>query len=112
MLLLVQEASSPWEGWVAGKTGVDRQSSLAFKGAGTETACSLEQLLDSLNSGPWVGLGQCISNTVLLDLWQLCETDDKQYNMVPLTWLLYREVEVMVVESQLSEEASKPATTG
>ena len=31
-----------------------------------------------------MGLGQCISNTVLLDLWQLCEIDDKQYNMGPL----------------------------
>ena len=28
-----------------------------------------------------------------------------------LTWLFYREVEAMVVESQLGEEASKPVTT-
>ena len=28
-----------------------------------------------------MGLGQCISNAVLLDLWQLCEIDEKQYNM-------------------------------
>ena len=31
-----------------------------------------------------MGLGQCISNTELLDLWQLCEIDEKQYNMRPL----------------------------
>ena len=31
-----------------------------------------------------MGLGQYISNTVLLDLWQLCEIDEKQYNMGPL----------------------------
>ena len=31
-----------------------------------------------------MGLGQCISNTVLLDLCQLCEIDEKQYNMGPL----------------------------
>ena len=31
-----------------------------------------------------MGLGQCISNTVLLDLLQLCEIDEKQYNMGPL----------------------------
>ena len=30
-------------------------------------------------------LGQCISNTVLLDLWQLCEIDERQYNMGPST---------------------------
>ena len=30
----------PWVGRVTGKAGVDRRSSLAFKGAGTETACS------------------------------------------------------------------------
>ena len=26
-------------------------------------------------------LGQCILNTVLLNLWQLCEIDEEQYNM-------------------------------
>ena len=31
-----------------------------------------------------MGLGQCISNSELLDLWQLCEIDEKQYNMGPL----------------------------
>ena len=31
-----------------------------------------------------MGFGQCILNTVLLDLWQLCEIDEKQYNMGPL----------------------------
>ena len=29
-------------------------------------------------------LGQYISNTELLDLWQLCEIDEKLYNMGPL----------------------------
>ena len=29
-------------------------------------------------------LGQCISNTELLDLCQLCEIDEIQYNMGPL----------------------------
>ena len=28
--------------------------------------------------------GQYISNTELLDLWQLCEINEKQYNMGPL----------------------------
>ena len=31
-----------------------------------------------------MGLGQCILNTELLDLRQLCEIDEKQYNMGPL----------------------------
>ena len=31
-----------------------------------------------------MGLGQYISNTVLLDLWQLCEIDEKQYNIGPV----------------------------
>ena len=31
-----------------------------------------------------MGLGQYVSNTDLLDLWQLCEIDEKQYNMGPL----------------------------
>ena len=89
MLSLGQAPSSPWEGRVAGKAGVDRWSLLAFKGAGAETACyqyqpALEQILDSWNSGPRMGLGQCISNTVLLELWQLREIDEKQYNMGPL----------------------------
>ena len=79
---------------VAGRAlqvGVDRRSSWAFKGAGTETDCcqesSVEQLFDRWNSGPWMGFGQCISNTELLDLWQLCETDEKQYNMGHLNGL-------------------------
>ena len=86
---LLQEASSSWEWRVAGKAlqvGIDRRSSLAFNGAGTETACSeyssVERLLDSWNSR--IGFGQCISNTELLDLWQLCEIDEKQYNVGPL----------------------------
>ena len=31
-----------------------------------------------------MGLGQCISNTVLLDLLQLCETDEILFNVGPL----------------------------
>ena len=31
-----------------------------------------------------MGLWQYILNTVLLDLWQLCETDENQCNMGPL----------------------------
>ena len=31
-----------------------------------------------------MGLEQYISNTVLLDLWQLCEIDEKRYDMGPL----------------------------
>ena len=31
-----------------------------------------------------MGLWQYILNTVLLDLWQLCEFDEKQRNMGPL----------------------------
>ena len=45
MLLLMQGASLP-ESEVAGRAlqvGVDRQSSLAFKGAGTETNCCQER---------------------------------------------------------------------
>ena len=54
-------------------------SSLAFKGAGTETACS--QSLKFRTTG---GSGAIhFENTVLLDLWQLCEIDEKQYNMEP-----------------------------
>ena len=30
-----------------------------------------------------MGLGQCIANTVLLDHRQLCEINEKQYNMGP-----------------------------
>ena len=82
-------APSPWKGHVAGKAGVDRRSSLAFKDAGTETACSqkssLERLLDSWNSGPQMSLGQCILNTVLLELWQLCEIDENS-----IMWDLYQ----------------------
>ena len=46
---------------------------------------SAEWLLDSWNSRPRMCLGQYISNTELLDLWQLCEINEKQYNMGPLT---------------------------
>ena len=56
----------------APRVGIDRWSSLAFKGVGTETECSeqssAEQLLDSWNAGPRMCLGQYISNTELLDL--------------------------------------------
>ena len=33
-----------------------------------------------------MGLGQYMLYTVSLDLWQLCEIDEKQYNMRPLTF--------------------------
>ena len=39
-----------------------------------------------------MGLGQCILNTVLLDLRQLCEIDEKQYNMGPLKYKQKRKV--------------------
>ena len=32
-----------------------------------------------------MGLGQNISNTELMDLWQMCEIDEKQYNTGPLS---------------------------
>ena len=35
-----------------------------------------------------MGLGQCISNTVLLDLLQLCAIDEKQYNITNVTGIL------------------------
>ena len=35
-----------------------------------------------------MGLGQYILNTVLLDLRQLCEIDEKHHSMGPLTQLL------------------------
>ena len=44
MLLLVQAALSPLEGDVAGKAGIDRWSSSAFKGAGTETRATFRQM--------------------------------------------------------------------
>ena len=43
-----------------------------------------------------MSLGQYISNTVLLDLWQLYEIDEKQYNLWPLMEQL-----VMCVYNQL-----------
>ena len=42
----INKALSPLEGRVAGKAGDDRWSSLAFKGASTETAFSQESLLE------------------------------------------------------------------
>ena len=35
-------------------------------------------------------LGQYMSNTELLDLWQLCEINEKQYNMGPFKLKLYK----------------------
>ena len=51
-----------------------------------------------------MGLGQCILNTEVLDLWELCEIDEKQYNMGPLT---YRN---MFTETRLHLNILEPET--
>ena len=50
-----------------------------------------------------MGLRQCISNAELLDLWQLCEIDEKQYNMGPLTCMFEPMVQSDVMVLVLDE---------
>ena len=60
-----------------------------------------ENTLRQLKFRSWMGLGQCISNRVVGPL-QLCETDQKQFNMGPLnTAVCRRQSDEVIYQSEL-----------